>query len=133
VLNCEPELHDDLGLTAGEIEKDRGWDDLPEGALVIKDHAHALAAGLSGTVKVTAPESKVTFGVPNPYASWIATKPGVPMRALIFGYDRGTPMPGMDAAPGRRVGFFLGHDTAVDLTESGWALFDAAVRWCTGD
>ena len=40
-------------------------------------------------------------------------------------------MPGL-AAPGRRVGFFLQDTTAAALTTAGLTLFDAAVRWATG-
>jgi hypothetical protein len=35
------------------------------------------------------------------------------------------------AAPARRVGWFAGQDTAAQLNERGWRLFDAAVRWAT--
>jgi hypothetical protein len=35
-------------------------------------------------------------------------------------------------APARRVGFFVHPDLAPYLTEPGWALLDAAVRWAAG-
>jgi hypothetical protein len=64
-----------------------------------------------------------------PDALKIASLEGSPEKAALFGYDRGASMPGL-VAPARRVGLFLFDTTSLQLTPEGWALFDAAVRWC---
>lgn len=38
----------------------------------------------------------------------------------------------VENAPARRVGTFLLNDVADDMTDDGWALFDAAVLWAMG-
>jgi hypothetical protein len=57
----------------------------------------------------------------------------MPGRALVFAYDRGAPMPGLPAAPGRRVGLFLHNYTAEVMSDTAWAMFDAAIAWCLRD
>jgi hypothetical protein len=69
-------------------------------------------------------------GSPNGNAIVVATLPGS-TTAGIFAYDSGASMPGL-TAPARRVGLFLGDNTATSLTANGTALFDAAIRWAAG-
>jgi hypothetical protein len=71
----------------------------------------------------------MSFGTPGPQAAWVATVPGNPTRAVVFAYERGMAMPGLAAAPARRVGFFLYDRTPPQLTDAGWATFDAALLW----
>jgi hypothetical protein len=135
ILVWEAKLFDDLGMTGPMPAKDGpdsegGLDRRALGDLVIKDPLHPIAAGLSGAVRVTnAAQTEMNWAQPGPLAHWIATLPGEPTKAGMFAYERGTPMIGL-TAPARRVGLFLYNLTATDLTESGWTLFDAAVRWC---
>jgi hypothetical protein len=42
-------------------------------------------------------------------------------------------MPGLPAAPGRRVGLFLHNYTAEVMSDTAWAMFDAAIAWCLRD
>jgi len=91
---------------------------------------HPLAAGLSGTVHVTTGISRMGWGSPGPLATWVATFPGRPDQAAVFGYERETPMFELKA-PARRVGLFAAHETVPDLTAAGWALVDAAISWCS--
>jgi hypothetical protein len=143
VISWEPSLFDDMGMTgpeeSGECDAVKAT-----GEAIIKDPSHPLAAGLAGTVQLVsrAPMAHngrgrqklmMTYGVPGPHAAWIATWPGEPTHALVFAYERGAPMPGLAAAPGRRVGLFLWNDTPTTLTDAGWSLFDAAVAWSTQD
>jgi hypothetical protein len=137
VVVWEPSLFDDLGMTGPEEHGGSGV--LPStGQLLIHDPASPLAAGLSGTVQVIAasPDGPVrarrlemSFGSPGPQARWVASWPGRPDRAVVFAYERGAPMPGLQAAPARRVGLFLYDRTPPQLTDAGWALFDAALLW----
>ncbi len=139
VVVWEPWVFDDLGMTGakedGDCDAENGT-----GEAVIKNPAHPIAAQLSGTVQLQSgslPKGKINFrgkpmmswGIPGPHAQWIATWPGRPERAVAFAYERGAAMPGMPAAPARRVGLFLWDDTPQYLTEAGWSLFDAAVLW----
>jgi hypothetical protein len=134
ILTWESWLYDDLGMTGvaktnGEADSTR--DDFEPTEVILKHRGHPLAAGLDGTVGVTRQPRKMTWGRPGPAALWIATLPSKPTHAVIFAYEKGAPMVGMQAAPARRVGFFLWDDSAPVLTPEGWALFDAAVFWCS--
>ena len=98
--------------------------------------AHPLAAGLSGPLQVTRAPGTLGWGQPGPGAVRVASFPDTNKKQLatIFAYERGATMAGSVAhAPARRVGFFLHPDLAPYLTDSGWALLDAAVRWAAED
>ena len=86
-----------------------------------------LAAGLTGTVAVSTAADTLPQGNPGAAAVIVARLPGT-TTASDFAYDTGAAMPGL-AAPARRVGLFLGDNTAAIFTANGWALFDAAVTW----
>jgi hypothetical protein len=92
---------------------------------------HPLAAGLSGTLRVAKGPDRCSWGRAREDAIRIAAVEGDAARAAIFGYEQGAAMPGL-VAPARRLSFFLFDHTAPSLTPEGWALFDAAVRWCAG-
>jgi hypothetical protein len=96
--------------------------------------AHPLAAGLSGKLEVTFARSQMGFGIPGPGALRIATLSNDKERATVFAYERGAAM--LDPAwhaPARRMGLFLHWTGARLLTDAGWALLDAAVRWAVAD
>jgi hypothetical protein len=133
----EPSLFDDLGMTGPEENGDCGVTP-STGEALIKDPSHPLAAGLSGLVQLVsarhdragrARKIDMSFGTPGPQAAWVATAPGRPTRAVVFAYERGLAMPGLSAAPARRVGLFLYDRTPPQLTDAGWATFDAALLW----
>jgi hypothetical protein len=142
----EPNLYDELGMTGPERGADLGVA-TGTGELVIKDPAHALAAGLGGSVAAVAlppppageagpprrqPDRWMSYGQPGAHAQVVATWPGRPTRAVIFGYERGAPMVGLPA-PARRVGLYLHNRSPNLLTEAGWRLFDAAIVWALDD
>jgi hypothetical protein len=137
IVVWEPSLFDDLGMTGQEENGDCGVT-ASTGEGVIKDPSHPLAAGLSGLVQLIAPNRdragrprriEMSFGTPGPQAAWVATWPGRPTRAVLFAYEKGLAMPGLAAAPARRVGLFLYDRSPPQLTEAGWAAFDAALLW----
>jgi hypothetical protein len=137
IVVWEPSLFDDLGMTGPEENGDCGVT-ASTGEGVIKDPSHPLAAGMSGLVQLIAPNRDragrarkidMSFGTPGPQAAWVATWPGRPTRAVLFAYDKGLALPGLAAAPARRVGLFLYDRSPPQLTEAGWATFDAAVLW----
>lgn len=131
LLVWEPRLFHDLGLTAGNAHG-VDWAAAPDRSrLAILDAGHPLAAGLSGTVEVVARPERLSWGRVGPAALRIATLDGEPGKTALFGYEKGAAMEGGSTAPARRVGFFLFDTTALQLSEDGGRLFDAAVRWCT--
>jgi hypothetical protein len=136
IMVWEPSLYDDFGMTGPEESKACGVA-ASVGEALIREPGHPMAAGLDGAVTVVTNGHNLhhvwmSYGTPGPAAAWIATWPGRPNRAVLFGYERGAPMPGLPAAPARRVGFFFYDDGRLHLTESGWTLFDAAVTWAAG-
>lgn len=130
LLTWEPRLYYELGMLPAGVHK-VDWGTLYANRVTLRRADHPLAGGLSGTVEVTSMPAQVSWGRPGPGALALAMAEGDPAKALVFGYDAGEAMPGL-AAPARRVGFFLFDRTALVLTGEGWALFDAAVRWCSG-
>jgi glucose/arabinose dehydrogenase len=130
VLSCESSVFDDLGMTGPGPATDFGTA-TGQRQLAIVTPSHPMAAGRSGTVTVDAWAAPFCWGRPAPSAVVIARLPGSPTQAGIFAYEKGAAMVGL-AAPGRRVGFFLDLGTAISLTPTGWALFDAAVKWASG-
>jgi hypothetical protein len=140
IINWESAIFDYLGMT-GPLWNGDAYASMSSGEALIRNPSHPLAAGLSGNVSLVAsrppwsehnPKRKLmmSWGVPGPHAEVIATLPGEPSHAVVFAYDRGVPMPGLPAAPARRVGMFLWDDTPLTLTDAGWSVFDAAVSWC---
>jgi hypothetical protein len=131
VVVWEPNLFPLMAMTGGEAGQDYG-DVADRQYVTVNATDHALAGGLAGKLKVTRTADTYSWGRPSLYAAWVATAEDDPTRAAIFGYERGAVMVGL-AAPARRVGLFLGNNTAATFTAAGWTIFDAAVRWATGD
>lgn len=99
--------------------------------VAITNPSHPMAAGLTGIVSVTTSSTvKLNWGKPAASAVKVATLPTDSAKYALFGYESGVMMNGM-SAPARRVGMFLWRDMPSVLTASGWAIFDAAVRWDT--
>ncbi len=140
IVVWEPFSFDDLGMTGAEARVDQGFD-VSSGEILIKDPTHPLAAGRNGTTALLDPavdaskvsQRRMSFGAPGPQAQVVAVWPGMPGRAMVFAYERGAPMPGLPAAPGRRVGLFLHNYTAEVMGETAWSMFDAAIAWCLRD
>jgi len=104
--------------------------------LSVIEPTHPLSGGFAGPLQVTRAPGSLGWGQPGPGAVRVATFPDSAKndRAVIFAYDRGAPMIGpLTRAPARRVGFFMHPDLAPYLTDAGWALLDAAVRWATDE
>jgi hypothetical protein len=134
VLVWEPSLFDDFGMTGPEENRGCGVA-ASGGEALITLPSHPMAAGLDGTVTVITNGHDrhrlwLSYGTPGPAATSVAAWPGRPGRSLLFAYEQGAAMPGLPAAPARRVGFFFYDDVGrLHLTPAGWALFDAAVGW----
>ena len=133
VVTSEPAVCDDMMLTGAGWMTDFG-ETLDQTSLVMVGAPHALNAGLSGTQSITNSPQKFLWGTPNVQTAQVGAQVvGQPGRAAVFGYQRGSEMVGGFKAPGRRVGFFLGRDTAGALNGTGWVLFDSVIRWAAED
>jgi len=133
VVTWEAQLYDDMGMTSttsGSFGTATG-----QTAVVINNNAHPLGAGLllgnraqHGSGYPTG--VTMSWGKPNANAIRIATLPSDSTRAVIFAYDQGVPMVGLNA-PARRFAFMF-HDTSSAMINSSWWtswLFDAAITW----
>ena len=128
-----------LGLT-GTIEgEDFGLTD-PDTYLAMTNAPHPMAAGVAaGNFVANTANSPRGWGLPGAGAQVIATQPGFPDRAVIFGFEKDALLADGRPAPARRVSFFF-HDKTFDGIEAiadgrqakGLALFDAALRWTVG-
>ncbi|MEO1449857.1 MAG: T9SS type A sorting domain-containing protein, partial [Bacteroidota bacterium] len=120
LITWEPFLYDDLRMTTGAFNLTG-----PLSQIFMGVAGHPLSAGLTGNQPVVGTAQALSFGTPAPTAIVAGQVAG---QALVFGYDEGVLMDGINA-PARRVGFFLQDETAASLTTTGWQLFDAAIDW----
>jgi hypothetical protein len=128
VVTWEFDLLDDQGMTGTVSGTDFGTFATAQTQLAISNASHPMAAGLSGNVTVVTTASTFTWGKPNANAVKIATLTTDATKSVIFGYDAGAAMPGLEA-PARRVALFMMDTTAGSFSANGGALFDAAVKW----
>jgi hypothetical protein len=126
ILSTEPAVFDDLGMTGPGEGID--WQETTGAQISIDVAGHPLAAGLSGLVDVVTAPATLSWGRPAPSAQLVASFPGFPDRAVIFGYlPRAAMVRGQALA--RRVGFFAADLAAAQLTDAGVALLGAAIGW----
>jgi hypothetical protein len=133
LLTWEADVLDDLRFTGRYKGQDFGEVD-KEHYVWMVNAPHPLAAGLpSGTGTVFDRDQPMGWGKPGLGASIIATFPGQPDKAVIFGYERGATMDYDFIAPARRVFFPLDNTTFSQLNADGLRLFDAATDWALAD
>ncbi|MHC1479062.1 hypothetical protein ACYJW8_02305 [Frateuria aurantia] len=129
LLTWENDILDDLRLTGrykghdfGEVEA--------EHYVWLVNAPHPLQGGLSaGEHAIYDHDQAFGWGRPGLGASIIATLPGQPDKAVLFGYERGATMDYDFIAPARRVFIPLGNTSFDKLDTEGLKLFDAAVDW----
>jgi hypothetical protein len=125
VLDWESSIYDDMALTpaSGSLGTQGA-----QTQVSIATPSHPIANGLTGTQTV-ASSSTFSWGKPGAAAVKVANLPSDASKSLIFTYDKGAALVDGTPAPARRVGFFLEDNTAVNLTTTGWNLFNQAVTW----
>ncbi len=129
VINCEPNLMDDLQMTVGSTSNFGTVSNVTQ--INLKGAPHPLAGNLlNGAKTVYTGLNKMLWAKPEPGATIIATTTTDTTQITIFGYDNNAQMVNMNA-PARRVGFFINDNSANALTADGLALLDAALRWAT--
>ncbi|MDX2246951.1 MAG: T9SS type A sorting domain-containing protein [Bacteroidia bacterium] len=134
VLNCEAWLFDDMKMT-GTIENTDYGSVFNTSQIFIANTGGPLTAGMSGMVQITSSGQEVGFGKPAANCIKVARLSSNSIQHVLFAYESGTSMVGMNA-PARRVGFYFRNETAANSTGTGWSLFDAAVCWamnCNND
>ncbi len=131
VIVWEYGLFDDMGMSGTSSGPNFGETGLIT-QLTISQPSHPLAAGLSGTVTVHTTAQRMAYGSGLPASAiTVAHVPGTSGRSLIWGYESGAAMVGLNA-PARRVGLFFHDASGSNATPQGWQLFDAAVLWALG-
>jgi len=129
MVTWENDLLDDHRFTGRHKGVDFGEVD-GEHYIWIVNAPHPLAAGLpAGINSVYKKDQPMGWGKPGLGAAIIATIPGQPDKAIIFGYEKGATMDYDFLAPARRVMLFLDNKTFPELKENGVKLFDAAIKW----
>ena len=133
IICSRPHLYPDLSMAPPNVN---GHFVSNATRLSVIEPSHPLAGGFAGPLQVTRAPGSLGWAQPGPGAVRVASFPDSPKndRAVIFAYERGAQMIGpLIRAPARRVGFFMHPDLAPYLTDAGWALLDAAVRWATDE
>jgi hypothetical protein len=133
LLTWESDLFDSLrftgqrkGVDFGELDK--------EHYVNVVNAPSPLAGGVAAGKRWVYPrDGEMGWGRPAPAATVVATIPGEPEHAVLFGYEKGATMDYDFIAPARRVALFLGNRSFEHLSSDGQALFDAAVRWALAD
>jgi len=132
LVTWEAYILDDLRMAGKAEEIDFGTDER-ERHLWVVNAPHPLAGGLSaGMHNVYLINGAMNWGKPGLGAAIIATLPGQPDRAGVFGYEKGATMDYESLAPARRVFLFLDNVTFGLANEEGLALIDAALKWAAG-
>jgi hypothetical protein len=128
IVCWEPYLYDDLGMTGPVVDTDFGW--LSEQTTIhVNGTSSPISVGVFGFQTMYTAPSVMTFAIPVGAPHTIATIDGDPRKPSVFSFRQGAKMVPGFFAPARRVGFFMGDNGPVLLTELGWKMFDAAVLW----
>ena len=130
VICFESYLYDDLRMTAAQPKKDYGnW--RRQNTIYLSAIDEPIWANHQGPLQVTSRSGTVGWGIPAKTATIIAFLNRFSDKAAIFTYDEDAQLVDGMPAPARRLGMFPHKNSAKWFTDSGWALFDAAVVWAT--
>jgi hypothetical protein len=127
ILNGEPAIQDELGMTGAAFGTQQGTD-ATQTTLVITNAASPLAAGLSGTVSIASSPSPFAWGQPAAQATVISQASSGANKSSVYTYATGATMFSGTAA-GPRAMFPATGAAAAALNANGWALFDALAKW----
>jgi parallel beta-helix repeat protein len=93
----------------------------------ITNATHPIASGVTTGV-ISTNNNYAYWGNPSTSAAKIANVPGNTNRWMVYSYDAGNAMSGLNA-PGRRVGYYLYDNAALYFNANAWKLFDNIVNW----
>jgi hypothetical protein len=132
IVNYEPALFDDLGMTGAAFGTDEGNTTTTQTQINIVNASSPLAGGLAtGNQTVLSTASSIVFGVPAVAADVAARIVGSSTQAALFKYDQGATMVTGTAAH-RRAGIWLYSTAPQNMTAAGWSTFDATINWAKG-
>jgi hypothetical protein len=94
----------------------------------VVDPSHPLAGGRRGTISV---QGRVPMGVSTPAVGADIVATAATGEAAVYALEAGAMRADGAPAPARRAFVFTSYDSPPVLTQDGWALLDAAVRWLT--
>ena len=127
ILTWEPYIYYDLRMTGPDNQVCFG---LMSGTHIdIHCSNHPLTAGCDGLTEVYDITRSLAWGMPTEDAVVAATIPGNDGKATIFGYEVGDELFGGMEAPARRVGFYIGLQSANHMTDKAFDLLSAAAAW----
>jgi hypothetical protein len=129
IVVLEPSLLDDLKMVGPAWAVDYGDIQNQTNVHIPFDSGDPLASGLVGRIQVSSAPGKFVWGTPSSEARVAATIGTQDGRPAVFSYEEGSKMAAGFASPARRVGWFAGRDLPALLTDAGWSMFAAAVRW----
>jgi hypothetical protein len=95
----------------------------------ITNATHPIASGVTTGV-ISSNNNYAYWGNPSTSAAKIANVPGNTNRWMVYSYDAGNAMSGLNA-PGRRVGYYLYDNAALYFNANAWKLFDNIINWTT--
>jgi hypothetical protein len=136
VVTWEFAIWNSLGMVASNSTADRNTIS-SQTQVKITNPTHPLAGHRSGTVAVASAASAFYWGKPLTSAITVGEQPSNATQGFIFAYEQGAVLQGL-TAPARRVALFPQDSALANFNASGWAFFDAAMRWAiqtpeTGD
>ncbi len=129
VVVMSSDIFDDMRMTAAGANQAFGTTAARQVEMAADRATHPMAAGLRGTVAVSAMNGPLNWGVPGQGADIIATLPNAPNRAVLFGYARGAAMEQGQTALAKRIGFFASEALTTRLSAEGEQLLEAAALW----
>lgn len=102
----------------------------PEAWVKIMRPHHTMSGGFpGGLLKIYDQPGLITWSIPAPGATIIATIPNQPKSAAIYGYEKGVTMANDVLAPAKRALFPVDFNRFHHLTEDGLALYRAVLLW----
>lgn len=128
VLVLEPGIADDMDMASAGATTGAAEDNV-----IILDAAHALAAGLSGTVNVMIPATRVDYNNASELAAssqQVYRTEASATQIVGYGYSAGATMQNSHVAEARRAYCGLAPDGSLtSIAANGIALLDAAITW----
>ncbi|WP_426445618.1 S-layer homology domain-containing protein [Paenibacillus sp. S-38] len=97
--------------------------------ITIKDAAHPIAAGVTGSIDVYTEDGRIDYGVPGKSATVIATVAGDEKKAAVYAYEKGSKNIKGDTVPARTVFFYMAAGMSGKTTNDAWKILEASFLW----
>ncbi|MGF7031742.1 hypothetical protein J2T17_002656 [Paenibacillus mucilaginosus] len=97
--------------------------------ITIKDAAHPIAAGVTGSIDVYTEDGRIDYGVPGKNATVIATVAGDDKKAAVYAYEKGSKNIKGETVPARTVFFYMAAGMSGKTTNDAWKILEASFLW----